>query len=704
MTREVSQDTITEETGDVMQDSRQGEDNTTTSVDPSEAIVDPGSSGWEQDFDQLRAKISTQLKAWEDSQRTSITKQLESYKAQQELQILKSIQSETSDAQTRPDAQATELQKALDICRRERDELFKECQTLRSRERQLNDDLNETRLALTRQTLDLQADKVKLLEELNTAKSAPQLHQIKLLEELNAAKSAQFKLLEELSAARTALAGMTAGVNVVKMQSLEDDESDGSEIASDEEAYTEDTRSLEELRAQESGRTGSVDEGPPDVVVPRRLQVGVNEPFQERRRRWQTLTWTAQETYDIKGPYSTYELFGGMFIKTDEKGNVLILQLPTSRDPVYQVITQCKFTTKICGFALDASQDLLVVSSCDHQKGWIAMYSPTGSKREPVPHPEATKHRLEVQPWDQCLDGPQSNYILRIAGDHVGMLIRAPTRSRLLIWNWKIGTLIGGHRSFPDAYAFSFVSPTLFHVTTVDGSGSIVLYSIDPSNIAPTGFTHLASLLLPPLTNSAKIVSVECATEPLQAGGSDVFQLSVLQIKYATPFQVSEFRSFQLMVSTSVFIDYWNHSRGRTPNLPIIAQWGIWGPSKTRWIRRFERDPWTRHLRGQRVSVDPVRKGLIEVLNFDFDPNSPPKDLDPSAKQEICTKPAIIRARGTDLFCNDIVSTLPYIATTRVLALGDNVVGWVIDEERIIAVSAEGFVDQRISKLTTLTF
>lgn len=377
MTQEVSQDATIEETGDGMQDSRHGEDNATTSVDHAKVIVDPGSSGWEQDLESLRAKFSTQLKVWEDSQRvrrlpapyilgspsslqSSIMKQLESFRTQQELQILKSIQSEASDAQTRPDTQVAELQKALDICRKERDELFKECQTLRSRERQLSDDLNETRSALTRQTLDLQA-------ELNTAKSAPQLHQIKLLEELNAAKSAQIQLLEELSSARTALAGMTAGVNIVKMKSLENDESEGSEIASDEEAYTEETPSLEESRVQELGRIGSVDEGLPDVVVPRHPQAGANEPFPERRRRWQTLTWTAQETYDIEGPCSTYELVGGMFIKTDEEGNIFILQLPTSRDPVYQVITQCNLTTKICGFALDASQDLLVVSSCDHQ-------------------------------------------------------------------------------------------------------------------------------------------------------------------------------------------------------------------------------------------------------------------------------------------------------------------------------------------------
>ncbi|RXW14407.1 hypothetical protein EST38_g11440 [Candolleomyces aberdarensis] len=237
MTQEVAQDAITEETGNVMKDSRQGEDNITTSVDHSEAIEDSGNLEWEQEFGWLRAKISTRLKTWEDYRRSSITKQLESYRAQQELQILKSVRSEALEAQTRIDNQAAELQNALDTSWREWDELFRECQTLRARERQLADDLSEARLALTRQMLDHQADKVKLLEELNTAKSAPQLHQIKLLEEMNAAKSAQVEPLEEPSTTKTGPAGMTAGVKVAKMKKSENEEFDGSEIASDEGAH-----------------------------------------------------------------------------------------------------------------------------------------------------------------------------------------------------------------------------------------------------------------------------------------------------------------------------------------------------------------------------------------------------------------------------------------------------------------------------------
>ncbi|RXW16165.1 hypothetical protein EST38_g9691 [Candolleomyces aberdarensis] len=630
-----------------MQDSTQGEDNIGTSIDHSKATVNTGSSGWEQDLDGVRAKISTQLKAWEDSQRLSIMKQLESFKAEQELQILNSIRSEALEAQTRLDNQAAELQNTLDICRREWEEMFKECQTLRARERQLTEDL-------TRQTLDHQADKIKFLEELNTAKSALQLHQIKLLEELDASKSAQVKFSEEPSTARTGLAGMTAGVNVAKMKKLENDEFDGSEIASDEEAHTEEPASQEEPRVQELGRIGPIDKGPPEVVVPQHPQAGVNDPLQGRRRRWQTLTWTNQETHSIEGFCNTYQLAGGMFIKTSGDGNMLILQLPTSRAPVYRAITHGNLNTKIVGFASDASQDLLVSFGWDSQLVWIAMHSLTGSK--PAPHPEATRQILEVQRGqldyygriiEDCASRDLKDYTLKIAGDFVGMLIYMPGKSRLLVWNWKIGKLIKdtlGH-SFGTAYEFSFVSPTLFHVTTLANSaGSIDLYSIDPSTITSTGFTHLASLLLPPVKEGVRIVPVQCAAESLQTNGPPNHfgssQLNVLQIKYTTPSGLFNSEQFQLVVHTSVFIDYSNDSQ--------INQ-------------------------------------------------------DPPLQQDICTGPTVIPAGH--VFRDDLVSTLPYMKTTRRGVLDEDFAGLAIDEERIIAISVDRSGSKpRISKLTTMTF
>ncbi|RXW20047.1 hypothetical protein EST38_g5816 [Candolleomyces aberdarensis] len=515
---------------------------------------------------------------------------------------------------------------------------------------------------------------------------------------------------------------MTAGANVVKMKKLENDDYNGSEIASEEEAHTEEPVSQEELKVQELGRIDPIDEGPPDVVVPPHPQAGANEPPQERRGSLQTLTWTNRKTYNIDGSCSAYQLAGGTFIKMSKEGNMLILQLPTSRAPVYQAITHCNLNAKICGYASDASQNLLVLSGCDYRSAWITMYSPTSSR--PAPHPEATRQNLHVRPGFHTHMGYPDDpydYTVKIAGDLVGMLIYSPGKllSRLLVWNWKIGTLVGDtlgpqDSSFITACEFSFVSPTLFHVTTPAsrGVGSIDLYSINPrSSHIRTGFTHLASLLLPPVKCGVTIVSVKCTIASLQASGSPnpsgSSQLSVLQIKYATHCGLFDSEQFQLVVPTSVFIEYWKESQSGKFELPITAQWDVWGPSETRWIPRPtfppSPNPWTRHLRGQRVLSLPAEGPGIEVLDFDFDPNSPPVNLDPSLQQTICIDPTVIQAG--DVFEKDVVSSLPYIKTSRPGALDEDFAGYIIDEEQIIAISVEGSgSDERISKLTTLTF
>jgi hypothetical protein len=93
-----------------------------------------------------------------------------------------------------------------------------------------------------------------------------------------------------------------------------------------------------------------------------------------------------------------------------------------------------------------------------------------------------------------------------------------------------------------------------------------------------------------------------------------------------------------------------------------------------------------RHIHGPRIVALPTGDRSIEVLDFDFDPNSPPVDLDRSFERRIHTEPTIIRA-GT-VFCDNVVSALPYRKTIKREALHDHdFAGYMIDEERIVAVS-----------------
>ncbi|RXW12658.1 hypothetical protein EST38_g13194, partial [Candolleomyces aberdarensis] len=273
----------------------------------------------------------------------------------------------------------------------------------------LSDDFNKTRLAFTRQTLDLQADKVKLLEELNTAKSAPLLHQIKLLEELNTA--------------RAALTEMTAEVESLK-------------LLKSERAVGLADGPLKELRDELAKH------GLSDAIMPQepQAQVEARERLQELQQRWQTLKWTSEETYDIEGGCGAYELAGGMFIKIDGEGNIFVLQLPTYRDPVYKEITNRNLGIKPCGFTSDPSQDLIVFTEISSERGEIWVYSLHGLN----PHPEAAKPNLQVPFSYDSSEVPELKRVTtQIAGNVVAIFVCTTMSSRLVVWNWKTGKVVG---------------------------------------------------------------------------------------------------------------------------------------------------------------------------------------------------------------------------------------------------------------------
>jgi hypothetical protein len=170
-------------------------------------------------------------------------------------------------------------------------------------------------------------------------------------------------LSEELSTVKSALAEVTAELNALKVKvKKKNDEADTPGCTPD---GAKKSASLEEdSTVQESGRTDSADER---VAVSQEAgaDVEIKETFQERRQRWQTLTWTSQNSYDVEGSSLTYtcRVVGGMFLKRSNEGKLFTLQLPTAKHPEYKVITDSDFSNaQPFGFAHDASQNRLVAS------------------------------------------------------------------------------------------------------------------------------------------------------------------------------------------------------------------------------------------------------------------------------------------------------------------------------------------------------
>jgi hypothetical protein len=136
-------------------------------------------------------------------------------------------------------------------------------------------------------------------------------------------------------------------------------------------------------------------------------------------------------------------------------------------------------------------------------------------------------------------------------------------------------------------------------VTSVDDSGIIALYSVDSSG-ATTGFTHVASLVLPALQANISLHSFSCHTEQLLAKKS-VRTSSTLPRKQLHSFTLtfvdeSDFsqEAFLMLATASLFLDYHSLYMARGAQAPVIASWDDWGPFHTRFLSANTSYHWLR--------------------------------------------------------------------------------------------------------------
>ncbi|KAJ2918861.1 hypothetical protein MD484_g1534, partial [Candolleomyces efflorescens] len=429
--------------------------------------------------------------------------------------------------------------------------------------------------------------------------------------------------------------------------------------------------------------------------------------LRELRTRWDTLSWTGKVIYGVEGSCNAYELVGGMFIKTDSDGNILIVKLPTSKDPLYKVVANRNLEMRPGDFALDASQDLIVFLNIesgpqpahDRRRASVRVHSLSNFK----PHPEAATPTLYFAIDSDAVWGNSIHRaITQVAGDLIATFICAGTSSRLLIWNWKTGKLVTDSKEnslLPYSYAFSFVLPSLFYVTSLSDNGVIVIYSVDPSGAA-TGFTHIASLHLPPLQDNSAVQMFGCHTEPFQAkSASDRFptvlekQLHVLTLTYISVTDFSQ-SNYQLVAPASLFIGYHDLLQRRASEFPITAQWDDWGPFRTRFFPTPDTYHWLRYVHGQRVVAPSNIDQTIYVLDFNIHPNAPASQADASSSLRHAEFTPTTVPPG-NVFCDNVVSRLPFYFLTKCGALNEDFDGFMIDQERIVAIS--GNISQEIA-------
>ncbi|KAF6756624.1 hypothetical protein DFP72DRAFT_893252 [Ephemerocybe angulata] len=435
--------------------------------------------------------------------------------------------------------------------------------------------------------------------------------------------------------------------------------------------------------------------------------------LQQLRKRWQTLTWSGKQTYSVEGSCNAYELVDGLFVKTDEEGNILILELPTIQDPTFQVLAKCNLGFNPGDFALDATQDLIVFlkleqgpGTLEHRRASLRVFSI--SKMQP--HSDACRPIFNFDVHNDAVWGISIHRaITQIAGDVVGVFVCTGTTARLMVWNWKTGSLIGDSKDShlsAAAYSFSFVSPTLFYVTTLADAGVIAVYSINPQE-ASSGFLHVASLSLPPIQDVAVINTLGCHSEPYRAKkSSKTFmtsldkQMHVFAIVYISVTDFSHF-NYRMYAPASLFLFYHALYKRRGSTSPVEARWDDWGPFRTRFLSSSSSYSWLRYVHGQRV-VSPAVKNTLRVLDFNVQGLAPKcfastNDEGPSSRMPPTALPP------GNVFCEVIFSRLPYFETKKDLPTRD-FDGFMIDHERIVALGVDAPETSAIGRLTVYTF
>lgn len=261
---------------------------------------------------------------------------------------------------------------------------------------------------------------------------------------------------------------------------------------------------------------------------------------------------------------------------------------------------------------------------------------------------------------------------------------------------------------------FSFLSSRAYMLTTTAGPGMIELYSFrgrpDAGAAEEDTSTPVVTMLLPPLrvghephhfaTHSGPFVRYQTRGRAFgTARESRVHLMSIHYGERGPRFHLFVLNEFLLALHTSA---------GQLLSAPVL-EWKDWGPTHTRflehsvnfqWLRcvRFPEvvcvsaDAWRRYVHGSRVVLPPfvsatwpLLESTLCVLDFNVHPkraDDPVPLHDPAKGCQLITEPS--RVPATTVFEEDVVTSLPYLASTRSGKFHYS--GFMIDDERIIGM------------------
>ncbi|KAF8625451.1 hypothetical protein AX17_006852 [Amanita inopinata Kibby_2008] len=425
----------------------------------------------------------------------------------------------------------------------------------------------------------------------------------------------------------------------------------------------------------------------------------------DRQKAWRRLDWRKMETVEVSGMCTAYELVGGVFAKTSGR-DLFFSWLPSARSEG-RVIHHQDVGLQLRDFAIDPTQDLIVMLQEDNtptltdlsRTVWLHLRTMSSLKH----HPKAQTPDLQFRIHYPESQNHITSAFLQIAEDVLAVFISMGFLTiRVILWHWKDGRIIsdteeGGYRMPRASWDFALISPRSFIVTSILGSGAILLYRFSyPEKTHPV---HVATLRLPEIQNNRFVVFLSSHSGPFLANPPEgtVFttspdsRIQVISVGYRSAHAPVANAHCFFYVHNHILERYVQRyeqleaDRGGRPMEPIDVPWEDWGLEHSRFYITRTPSHWLRYVQGERVVCPPAYhggRGIMEVWDFHVSGDEI-ESVDP--KRRLMIEPSTVTA--TQLFKKPIRTMLPYHSTMRVI--GDDYGAFVIDEERVIGLKVD---------------
>ncbi|KAF7796389.1 hypothetical protein EIP86_007566 [Pleurotus ostreatoroseus] len=403
----------------------------------------------------------------------------------------------------------------------------------------------------------------------------------------------------------------------------------------------------------------------------------------EHQAAWRALQWRT-ETVVPMSQGGVWEFYGGVLGQALARGREVLhfTQVPSELKGIEKKEWECELKMHARDFAMDPSQDLLVVVETQDEHHQQRVHLLSLSKGEP--HPKACRPSVLTH----APSSPRPSFIITPCSEYVGVLFIGSNQdsdSELLIWNWQTGVLemsLYGR----ELASFAFLSRQHVIVSYVkqifdenpQPEPTFRVYDFKALSNEPIHMLDAECVMvlgLPLLEEDGVVLAAGIRSDPSPTWKpSDDLQVPFHTTRddrlFVITFWVAEGNNITslLMFLPSSTVLSWLANTERTLYVP----WGHWGPEGTR-VRRAPPGHsmvWVCYVHGQRF-VAPYREGMQvftaprgpkAIQIFDFNQLAVQRALaqgDREENTEIIDEESVLRVNG--VFAEPIRTSLPYL-------------------------------------------